>query len=289
MMRAHAALLLLSAALAAGGCNSDFSGSKTPVALAGLHGTWSSDRVPVSGHGHFEGIATHEYNADGTFRAEAEFTDPTTGCHVELHYVGNYTGDRSAIEVRPSGGEVEVASCKDASQNAARRPYDDKELQQANSTVKWQVRDGVLSLVHGDGMERSFRRPSETLTGLHGTWAADSVAVSGHGQYEGIASHTFNKDGTYRWKATFTDPKTGCRGDLHYSGNFTGNAKLLKAKASSGEVEVTGCSDNGLNKPRRRFTEAELAAASDSIAWSVDGQTLALTHADGLEREYARR
>ena len=289
MMRNLAVLSALSVSILAGGCVSARSQPDTPNLLSGLYGTWTAERVPVSGQGHFEGISTHEYNANGTFRSEAEFTVADSGCHVELHYVGNYTGDRSAIQVRPTGGEVEVTSCRESSQNAARRSYDANELRQANSTVQWEIRDGILSLRHADGMERTFRRQRDVLAGLYGTWATNSVAVSGHGQVVGEASHNFNQDGSYRWEAVFTHPESGCRGDLHYSGRFAGNAHLLRSNATSGEVEVTGCSDNSRNAARRQFSREELAAASDTITWNVSGNRLVLSHADGLQRNYARR
>ena len=288
-MRRFIVLSAISIALLAGGCTAGRSSMDKPAKLSGLYGTWSADKVPVSGHGHFSGISRHEYNADGTFRAEAEFTVPDSGCHVELYYTGNYSGDSAAIQVRPTQGEVEVTSCKEPSQNAARRPYDTNELKKANSTLKWKIENGVLSLAHDDGMERTFRRQKDTLASLYGTWASDTVAVSGHGQYPGRATHTFKEDGTLRWTATFTDPKSGCHADLHYRGEFTGNATLLKAKASSGEVEVTGCSDNARNAPKRQFDSAELAAASDSLAWKVAGDTLVLSHTDGLQRKYSRQ
>jgi hypothetical protein len=279
----------ISAALLASGCDSSSSSADGSAELSALHGTWSADKVPVSDLGHFAGISTHEYNADGTYRPDAEFTVPDSGCPVELHDTGSYSGDAATIEVRPSGGEVEVTSCNDASQNAARRPYDASELEQGNSTLKWGIENGVLSLVHDDGLERTFRRQKDTLASLYGTWASDSVAVSGHGQYAGQATHAFNEDGTFRWNAEFTDPESGCRAALHYRGGFTGNATLISARASAGEVEVTGCSDNARNAPTRGFDDAELAAASDSLAWSVAGDTLVLSHSDGLQREYSRQ
>ncbi len=288
-MRHFIVLSAISIALLAGSCATSLSSTDRPAMLSGLYGIWSADKVPVSGHGYFAGISTHEYNADGTFRSEAEFTVPDSGCHVELYYTGNYSGDQAAIQVRPTGGEVEVTSCRELSQNAARRPYDANELKKANSTLKWKIENGVLSLVHDDGMERTFRRQKDTLASLYGTWASDTVAVSGHGQYPGKATHIFKEDGTFRWTASFTDPKSGCHADLYYRGKFTGNASLLKAKVSSGEVEVTGCSDNGRNAPKRQFGSAELAAASASIPWNVAGNTLVLSHTDGLQRRYSRQ
>ena len=288
-MRNLAVLSALSVSLLAGGCISVPSQPDTHNALSGLYGTWSAERVPVSGHGHFEGISTHEYNADGTYRTEAEFTVPDSGCHVELYYAGNYSGDRSALQVRPTGGGVEVTSCREPSQNAARRSYDANELRQASSTVQWEIRDGVLSLRHADGMERRFRRHRDILAGLYGTWTTSSVAVSGHGQVAGQATHNFNQDGSYRWEAVFTDPESGCRGDLRYSGQFAGNGHLLRSHASSGDVEVTGCSDNSRNAARRQFRADELAAASDTITWNVSGNRLVLSHRDGLQRTYTRR
>lgn len=144
-------LTVLVLVLVASGCT-----PKDP--LAELYGTWSTDTVPVSGYGYFDGIATHQYGEDGTYRADVDFTDPDSGCHVTLYYTGTFTGNETTLQFTATEGEVEVSSCTDESSNAPNRAYGEEELAAASTNVEWTVDGDTLTLLHEDGMDRVYQR-----------------------------------------------------------------------------------------------------------------------------------
>ncbi|MGB1252198.1 MAG: hypothetical protein ACPG8W_16380 [Candidatus Promineifilaceae bacterium] len=142
--------LILSAAFVIG-CN-----QTDPV--DDLYGYWSSDTVAVTGIGLFDGLSTHEYNEDGTYRWDVEFTDPGSGCHVVLYYVGTFAGDETMLQITPTGGEVEVDSCVDVEANAASRAFADEEIAAASATLDRIVEGDTLTFLHEDGLERIYQR-----------------------------------------------------------------------------------------------------------------------------------
>ena len=161
-MQVLAAVPLLSLAVMVAACNSappvTEEEDTAPEGLAQIEGTWTADRVAVSGHGHYDGTSTLTYNADGTYLSDANFTDADTGCVASLVHTGTYTGDGSTLQVQPTGGEVEVTSCTDETSNIARRAHAEDELAQARSSIAWNVTDGTLTLDTGDGLERTYNR-----------------------------------------------------------------------------------------------------------------------------------
>ncbi len=141
----------------------------------------------------------------------------------------------------------------------------------------------------GIGCGNSDTQQDDVFTDLYGTWRSDVVAVSDYGHFDGISTHKYGEDGSYRWEVDFTDPNSGCRIILYYTGTFTGDETTLQYTATEGEVEVSSCTDEASNAPNRNYEEEELASASTTIEWGIDGDTLTFLHEDGLDRVYQRQ
>ena len=276
---------VLSIAFLMGGCGSSDNDTKLDN-LRELQGMWSTNTVPVSGFGYYNGLSTHKYGEDGTYRTDVEFTDLNSGCYVKLYYVGTYTANDKTLQVNPTRGEVEVSLCNDNSLNAPKRTYTEEEFAKATTSIEWEVQEDLLVLKHEDGMDRNYQRQEDVFADLYGTWSTNKVAVSGYGNFDGTATHTFKVDGSYRWDIEFTDPNSGCHAVLYYAGEFTGNATTLQSSATDGEKEVDLCTDNSLNVAKHKYNNDELESASSSISWTVIDDKLIFLHADGLERIY---
>ncbi|MDG0870871.1 hypothetical protein GKO47_13640 [SAR202 cluster bacterium JH639] len=132
--------------------------SKDDDPLSDLYGTWDSDVVTFSGVGQFPGSSTHEWNEDGTYRWEIDFTSEDSGCRVQLHWVGKFSGDESTLSFTPEGGEVEVSLCNDEASRQPVRSYPDEEVAASASTTNWGLAGDTLTLTPDDGTDRVYKR-----------------------------------------------------------------------------------------------------------------------------------
>lgn len=161
-MKKFATIAFLSSTLALAACNQAEAPAETEgedaTEAASLAGTWTSDKVAVSGHGVFDGTSSITYNDDGTYSSNAEFTNPETGCVAKLTHTGTYSSDDTSIEVEATGGDVEVTGCTDETQNVESRAHEAAELEPAKTSVAYSITDGVLSVEHSDGLERTYQQ-----------------------------------------------------------------------------------------------------------------------------------
>ena len=130
---------------------------------------------------------------------------------------------------------------------------------------------------------------TDPLLELYGTWVTNEVSVSGYGIFDGTVTIKFNEDKSYRNDVDWKDEGSACEVVLHYLGNFSGDETTLTITPTSGEVVVSGCSDDELNQESRAYTNEEIAAAASTVEWIVSGNNLELIHSDGLERIYQRQ
>lgn len=124
---------------------------------------------------------------------------------------------------------------------------------------------------------------------LFGVWVSNVVPVSGYGYFDGIATHTYNEDGTYTAEIDFVDPSSNCRAVIDYTGTFTGQVGSFDATPDGGSVTISSCDDATLNQASTAHSAATLTASMSTVQYVVDGNTLILTHSDGLQRIYRRQ